>query len=172
MEFSHYEDSNVAVAQGKRYNLSSLQLEENEMNEHLSRIFSNGTAESRSYEEDPRDVEILLFSHNRLKALPETLIRFINLRSLDISSNQLTHLDDCLVSLKNLANLVARNNLLDDNSFPKDFGTMQTLEEINLSGNRCTTIPPQILELENLRFLMMGANQVSVVPGAVRLLQK
>lgn len=57
---------------------------------------------------------------------------------LDLSHCELTHLSDGLLQLKSLRTLIAANNQFDDNSLPKEFGTVfaETLTVLSLGGNQ------------------------------------
>jgi len=164
MEFAEYDDESFFY--GKRHNFSSLDFNQNQMEEFLQKLFPDEEEELYRGE-----VRALSFCQNQLVAVPSLVPRFENLHSLDLSANRLTTLDESLVRLENLVSLIAKNNALDDNSLPKDFGSMHRLAELNLSGNQFKTFPPQIIELTNLRFLYVGANHISSVPGTVRHLQ-
>lgn len=107
----------------------------------------------------PTAVESLILHHNRLCSVPENLIKFSNLKILDISSNNLKCLPDILQYCP-LTHLIAKNNALTDNSLPKTFSSSSTLKELNLSGNQLTEFPEQILVFNSLKYLYLGGNQI------------
>ena len=74
--------------------------------------------------------------------------------------------------LKNLTSLIAKNNRLEDEGIPKNFGICKTLREVNFSGNCLTRFPDQLLELDGLKFLYVGGNQISLVPSTIGRLQR
>lgn len=84
----------------------------------------------------------------------------------------MSHIPDFVVELKNLTSLVVKNNALVDDGIPKNLGLCKTLKEVNFSGNCLTRFPDQILELDSLKFLYIGSNQIPSVPRAVGRLQK
>ena len=95
------------------------------------------------------EVKKLVLSNNSLELLPETVIQFRNLAELDLSNNGLTFLPESLgTQLPSLTHLAVRNNLITESEFPKDVsGLARSLKYLNLSGNRFSAIPPQLLQL-------------------------
>ena len=115
----------------------------------------------------------LQLSHNNFISLPPEIGSFENLVFIDISNNGLTLICDEITKLKKLKSFVARNNLLDGLSVPKDFGLLTVcLETLNLSGNNFTNIPVQFTELSRLKHLYLGANKIHEIPSAVRHLSR
>jgi len=140
-------------------------------------VFSESNSEDLSYAELDIFPEFLVdrapeimslhFDHNLMSALPPEIGCFVNLISLDISNNQMKSLSPEICSLVNLRTLIARSNHLDVESIPKDFGLMQSLVVLNLSGNLFTELPMQFTELAELRCLYLGANRITMVPKEV-----
>ena len=92
-----------------------------------------------------------------------------NLTLLDLSNNQIRSLPEAMPELRSLTHLYLRNNLLGDQDLPKDFGTMRlTLRDLNLSGNRFTTLPPSLLTLHGLRNLFIGGNRITHLPRGIK----
>lgn len=120
---------------------------------------------------DPLCWKSVQLSHNCFVKLPKGLATLRNLVNIDISNNGLTTIDAEIECLTKLETLTARNNLLDNSSLSKDFGTIRSLETINFSGNRFTEFPMQLTEL-NLKTLYLGANRISAIPSAVKKLQR
>nr|CAH7741256.1 unnamed protein product [Callosobruchus chinensis] len=117
----------------------------------------NKLEEYNDDKESNLDVERVILHHNRLSQLPENLVLFRNISTLDISNNGLKILPNILEHLS-LVKLIAKNNLLHNNSLPKCFTNCTTLRELNLSGNQLTQFPEQILDFVNLKFLYLGGN--------------
>lgn len=108
--------------------------------------------------------ETVLLHVNRLSTVPLAMAAFSKLRHLDLSSNSLTTLPDVL-SWCPLTSLIVKNNRLTNESLPKAFCPKATaLKELNLSGNRLTTFPEQLLDLASLKYLYLGGNQIANVP--------
>jgi Leucine-rich repeat (LRR) protein len=105
-------------------------------------------------------VDTLLLYHNMIKVLPLNLNKFKNLKLLDISSNGLVQLPEILTECP-LTSLIAKNNNLDNGSFPKSFGALVNLKELNVSGNNLTCLPEQILEVTSVKYLYLGGNRIT-----------
>lgn len=117
---------------------------------------------------DPLCWKSIQLSHNNFIECPKELGTFLNLVNIDISNNGLVSIGCEIIHLHKLITFTARNNHLDANSFPKDFGRMTSLETVNLSGNRFTEFPMQLTELNNLKSLHIGANNLISIPGAIK----
>lgn len=118
------------------------------------------------------NTEKLLLNHNLLLVLPFEVSLFPNLKFLDLSNNNLTHINDFLLVLVNLQTLYLKNNGLGNESLPKDFSCLSNLRELNLSGNQFTRIPSQIYQLTNLKYLYMGCNAIGEILPDIKNLQK
>lgn len=94
------------------------------------------------------------------------LLSFRNLIHLDISSNQLKVLPQEVLHLHTLRSLIIKDNLLDDNSLPKELGEYlgSSLEVINLTGNLFTQFPYQLFDMINLKEIYLGANKIGTLP--------
>nr|AYH91784.1 leucine-rich repeat-containing protein 58-like protein [Pomacea canaliculata] len=114
----------------------------------------------------------LQLNNNEIRHLPETIGLFSKLITVDVSNNNMKSICDEVCQLKHIRTFIAKNNQLTSNSLPKDFGIIQTLEVLNLSGNLLSTIPPQITELERLRCLYLGSNRLTEVSTSVKNLQR
>ena len=115
----------------------------------------------------------LQLSHNSFISLPPEVGCFENLVFIDTSNNGLTVIGSEITNLKKLKTFIARNNLLDDSSIPKDFGLLSVcLETLNLSGNNFTNIPQQFTELPRLKHLYLGANKITDITATVKHLSR
>lgn len=114
----------------------------------------------------------LLLQHNMLLTLPFEITRFSSLVSLDLSNNNLTHVNDFLLQLPELQTVYLQNNNLGDDGLPKELGTLTRLRELNLSGNKLTQFPPQLCEAVSLRYLYLGGNQITEVLPEIKALQR
>ncbi|KAL5008416.1 hypothetical protein ScPMuIL_013997 [Solemya velum] len=112
-------------------------------------------------------VKSLDLGHNIFTCLPNSISQFRNLVTLDFSNNDVLSVDDGIVKLQHLRSFVAKNNKLDSDSFPKNFGLLKNLEVLNLSGNSLGEVPIQFTELEQLRGVYLGGNKISSLPGQV-----
>lgn len=116
--------------------------------------------------------EKLYLNHNLIITVPFEIILFHKLKFLDISNNNLTHLNDYILHLPELQTLYLKNNQLDDNGLPKDFYELTKIREINLSGNQLTVVPPQLYEVASLRYLYLGNNSITDVRPEIKALQR
>lgn len=120
----------------------------------------------------PGDIETILLYQNRLSILPEPIVRFTNLATLDISNCGLDRLPDFVNELGGLVRLCAKNNGLTNGALPKSFEGLQALRELNLSGNRLTEFPDQAIDLVSLRYLYLGGNLINQIPKDVWKIQR
>jgi hypothetical protein len=144
--------------------------------------FSDENSEDLSYSdldtvpeflvERAEEILSLHLDHNVLNVLPAEIGAFVNLVSLDISNNRMKYISEDICLLPQLRTLIARNNSLEVESIPKDFGLLRSLMVLNLSGNNLAEIPMQFTELLDLKCLYLGANRISNVPKEVRNLQR
>ena len=116
----------------------------------------------------------LLLNNNLLKALPPNLSLFFNIQTLDISCNYLDTLDPATIcQMSRLRVLIAKDNLLDDKSIPKEFSAnLSDLEVVNFSGNLFTQFPYQLLDMASLREIHLGSNKLTALPRNYERLQR
>lgn len=114
----------------------------------------------------------LQLNNNEMTTLPSTISHFTRLVSLDISNNNAKILCNELCQLRHLRTFVAKNNQLNSNALPKDFGLLQSLEVVNLSGNQFTDLAPQLTELLRLKCLYLGGNRLVELSSRVKNLQQ
>lgn len=114
----------------------------------------------------------LLLQHNMLLTLPFEIVKFSHLKSLDLSNNNLTHVNDFLLHLPMLQSLYLQSNNLADDGLPKDLSVLTNLRELNLSGNKFSRVPPQLYEMVSLRYLYLGSNEITEVLPDIKALQR
>lgn len=119
----------------------------------------------------PEHVDTLLLNQNRFTSLPISINRFTSLNLLDISNCGLTELPnfwkDCPLTC-----LIAKHNNLTNDGLAKDFENLANLRELNLSGNRLTEFPNQVLDLTVLRYLYLGGNRINEITQDIWKLQR
>ncbi|CAB0038336.1 unnamed protein product [Trichogramma brassicae] len=157
---SYTSDSSDSDSAAKTLDLTYLQLNEEVLDEHVVSTTN------------PEHVETLLLHHNRLYRLPESIARFSNLVTLDLSSCGLHRVPDFIGGLTQLVSFSAKNNNLDNESLPKSLDTLPNLKELNLSGNRLTHFPEQVLDVPWLRYLYLGGNQIREIPHDIWKIQR
>lgn len=157
---SYTSDSSDSDSSAKTLDLSYLMLDSQVLHEHFVCTPA------------PESVETLLLHQNRLSQLPDSVIRFANLATLDLSNCGLQRLPDFLSQLGQLVSLSAKNNGLANDALPKSLEGLPELREINLSGNRLTEFPEQVLDLPGLKYLYLGGNQISEITKDVWKIQR
>lgn len=86
-------------------------LDLNECDEELSDVIAKRS---------PYKITEILLNNNLLQSSPLLLSAFVNVETLDLSSNCLKHVDADICSLVNLRVLIVKENELTDISLPKD----------------------------------------------------
>ncbi|MDI7163552.1 leucine-rich repeat domain-containing protein [Leptospira santarosai] len=95
----------------------------------------------------------------KLVTLSREIVRFQNLKELDLEGNQLKEFPKEIGNLKNLRKLdLSENPLM---FFPKEITNLESLEELNISGTELTIIPKEIGNLKNLKLLHLSKNRFS-----------
>lgn len=119
----------------------------------------------------PESVDTLLLAQNRLVVLPASISRFTSLSSLDVSNCGLTKLPDFWIGCL-LTCLIAKHNNLTNDGLAKSFENLANLRELNLSGNRLTEFPIQVLDLNVLKYLYLGGNRIGEITKDIWKLQR
>lgn len=121
-----------------------------------------------------RSMELDLSSENsstrqlKLSNLPEALKHLTQLRTLNLSNNQLTELPEWLGELKHLRSLNLFNNQL--TTLPKTLSNLAQLEELNIAGNRLSDLPETLFRLSQLQNLNISSNRLTeLTPGFEKL---
>ena len=116
-------------------------------------------------------VDTLILDHNFLGVISLDISRFTNLKTLDLSNNQIKSLPEAVCQLP-LVSLIVKNNRLTDAGLPKCFQKLISLKVCNMSGNQLSTFPNQVLSAKNLEYLYVGNNRITEVPKQIETLQK
>lgn len=121
---------------------------------------------------DYLEIEMIYLHHNVLSSIPSVIVKFSNLKVLDISSNNLSTIPD-FINQCQLVTFIAKNNKLTNESLPKSlFAKGGTIKEINLSGNQFQYFPEQLLELHTLKYLYLAGNQISSIPITIKRMRR
>ncbi|XP_066517435.1 leucine-rich repeat-containing protein 58a [Hoplias malabaricus] len=122
-------------------------------------------------EAEKKQIQQVYLTYNRLSLFPTSICLLSNLEHLDLSNNSIKTVPEDITQLNKLKTLVAKNNHLDEASFPKRFGSMQ-IESLNFSGNRFREIPGQFMKLSKLQSLSLGGNRLKSLPAEIENLEK
>jgi leucine-rich repeat protein SHOC2 len=106
----------------------------------------------------------------KLSAFPQGLVRCHSLIALTLDDNSIESLPDSIGTLCNLTSLCLRNNRL--KSLPDDcFAGLDSLKELDVSGNALTELPNTITLLGNLEYLNCSTNSLTNLPLRIGMLQ-
>ncbi len=96
-----------------------------------------------------------------LENLNEKIFNLTNLKTLDLSNNNISYIDEDINNLINLETL----NLSDNNiySLDGDIDKLTNLKNLNLSKNKLTNFNEKILNLNNLAYCDLSFNQIDYI---------
>lgn len=101
----------------------------------------------------------------KLTELPASLEQLTQLRTLDVSNNELTTLPELLGLLTQLQTLkLSRNQIT---ALPESLGQLTMLRALDLSDNELTTLPESLGYLTQLRRLEASRNKLKDVPDSL-----
>ena len=112
-----------------------------------------------------------LFSNNleHFGELPRFFNQLQALTHLNLASNQLSSLPECIGSLKSLANLDLSDNQIRE--LPKSFSQLQALVYLDLGSNQLSFLSECIGSLKSLANLDLSDNQIRELPKSFGQLQ-
>ena len=117
----------------------------------------------------PQDVAdivcIIDLQSNNLTTLPECVGQLVNLKELDLSYNKLTTLPECVGQFVNLERLYLDSNNL--TTLPECVGQLVNLERFSIGSNDFSTLPECVGQLVNLERLYLSDNNFSTLPECV-----
>lgn len=129
------------------------------------------------------EIETVILYNNHMSTMPLSLLKFVNLHTLDVSNNNLSTLNVEVFLHCPLRTFIAKNNLLTNESLPKTFvsklstsssasGKLGQLRELNLSGNMLTRFPHQVLGLQSIKYLYLNGNIIQAIDKDIWKLKK
>lgn len=107
----------------------------------------------------------LHLDRKELKIIPSEIGIFLNLKAIDISSNQLSGLPDEIGNLKQLQTIHLSNNSLTE--LPRVIENLKQLKSLNLSNNQLTRLPVEIGNLVQLQYFDLSNNQLTELPDNI-----
>lgn len=107
----------------------------------------------------PDTVKVLALNQLELKAVPDVIYRFTEMKELNLSGNEIKSADIDLTRLPKLRHIWLNSNQLTDTSlhFPKN----KTLKVLNVQGNRFADVPQAVRNCRKLTSLWLGYNKLT-----------
>lgn len=105
-----------------------------------------------------------------LTEIPELLTQLTQLKSLDLSDNQISSIPDSIAQLSQLRDLSLGDNQI--SSIPDSIGQLSQLQDLSLRGNKISSIPNSIAQLSHLQMLHLGTNQINSIPDSIMQLSR
>lgn len=119
---------------------------------------------------NPDTIFSISFERERLDSVPMDLMKFINLKKLNLSKNRLTDLPNEFKQLSKLEELhLGKNNLI---RFPTEICHLKELKRLILNRNAFESIPECIENLTQLEILDLWATPVGDFPIELTTLKK
>lgn len=134
----------------------------------LESLFGQAATQNNSNEEVSLDDRVqngqlvlsaLIDGNLRGKALPESICKHSDLKTIRARNLGLVGLPECIGELTNLEKLFINSNSFD--TLPDSFGSMKKLEVLDISSNNLTTLPESIYGLTQLKTLEVSGNKLS-----------
>lgn len=111
----------------------------------------------------------ITFEKEKLDSIPIELIKFIQLKRLDLSKNNITQLPPSFIQLNKLEVLDLGKNKLA--TFPIEICQLNNLKQLKLNRNFFEYIPDCICNLTKLEYLDLWSTPLSEFPEAFTLLK-
>lgn len=111
------------------------------------------------------NLRVLQLDTNELRSLPKEISLLHSLERLSLSNNFLEALPHGLSRLRKLRSLHMANNRFE--AFPLEVCEVESLEFLDLSDNHLVTIPDTISSLVNLRTLLLCYNKIMQLPDTI-----
>ena len=111
---------------------------------------------------NPDTVYSITFEKEKIDSIPLKLMRFINLKSLNLGKNKLSKLPDSFSQLSKLEILNLEKNNFDE--FPIIICELSELKQLIINRNNLTVIPYSIGKLTKLEFIDIWSTPVINFP--------
>ncbi len=152
-----------------------------------------GWVKRRITEAREKQLTKLDLSDGGLKEIPAEVLKLSQLTSLNLSGNEITRLPPDLERLENLRKLSLYNNshllasgvllrlqrlerlslcLVGPSVGTLDLSRLPKLQHLDVGYNRLTSLPPAILDLPDLRELLISGNQFGALPQNLSRLKR
>lgn len=114
-----------------------------------------------------RTAKGISLSGNSLPAIPQSILNFSGLQSLNVSGNELTTLSPHISQMQNLRSLDVSHNAIAE--VPGTIGALSKLESLNLGDNALRALPNSIGSLSKLKQLKLSGNMLEDFPPQIAL---
>jgi hypothetical protein len=119
---------------------------------------------------DPDTIYGISFSKNKLDSIPYEIIRYKNLKHLNLEKNKLTTIPDFISKFEELNVLILGKNKLQ--FFPNQVLSLSNLTELQLSRNEIDSIPDGINQLIHLERLDLWSCPITYFSNSLYLLKE
>ncbi|XP_068245602.1 uncharacterized protein [Palaemon carinicauda] len=110
-------------------------------------------------------LRVLNISHNQITSFPQSFNLLLHLRELDCSYNRLKTLPETVVRLPQLHTLnIANNNITE---LPVSISKLRNLKKLNISHNNIRALPGALVECPKLQLLVAHGNDLIHPPQAI-----
>ena len=118
----------------------------------------------------PDEVLFLKLTRKKYSKFPMDILKFKNLKSLDLSKNKLDSIPVEISQLSKLEELKLNKNKFV--FFPVEICELNSLEKLGLNNNDLENIPKEIANLDNLVYLDLWSNLITDFPVELKQLVK
>jgi len=118
----------------------------------------------------PDSVFRLKLRRKNYKEIPPEILKFKNLRELDLISNNIKRIPSDIGKLEKLEILRLERNQID--VVGKEIGNLPNLKYLDLGKNRIQALPYEIGNLSSLEFLQIWGNEITLIPESIQKLEK
>ena len=122
-------------------------------------------------EQRREELNTLILATNGIRTVTIDFSKFVNLKILDLSNNEISILPEGITDLP-LTTLIIKKNKLTHTGLPKSFQKLVLLKVCHMSGNDLKRFPRQLLDAKNLEYLYIGSAKLTEVPREIDMLQK
>ena len=119
--------------------------------------------------EHPLDIKVLDLRKKKLKELPNTFDRLVNLHSIHLDRNKLSTLPPSIKDAKNLRYISIANNKFD--SLPAEICAFKHLRVLDISNNYIPELSDCLGEMIHLEELLMVGVDVGKIPSSMNGLE-
>ncbi len=123
----------------------------------------------QALKQDPLKVYKLSLKKSKLVALPQEILQFKNLNSLNLSRNKFQDFPTKIAKFKYLQILELSSNKL--KTVPKELGLLVNLKKLYLNQNHIIALPSSIQYLVKLQYLDLWGNDIGFLPHEISALK-